>query len=132
MRLAAVILLLLTCSAPAQAQQISALDSVGAASVTDNIYNRRLFSDSLATSFCILIKKEVKAHKHLYHSEHVFVLEGEGRMRLGDSTFTIKKGDLVFIPKTRVHAVVRTGKIPLKVLSVQAPYFDGKDRVMVE
>jgi mannose-6-phosphate isomerase-like protein (cupin superfamily) len=129
--MAALILLLAFCSV-AGAQRFSAFDTVGVASATDNIYNRKLFNDSLTSSFCILIKKEVKPHKHLYHSEHVLVLEGEGSMLLADSTFAIKKGDLIFIPKAAVHAVVKTGKIPLKVLSIQSPLFDGKDRVMVE
>jgi mannose-6-phosphate isomerase-like protein (cupin superfamily) len=117
--------------APSRAQLLNRMDTVGASSVTDNIYNRKLAGDSLVSSFCILIKKEVKAHKHLYHSEHVLVLEGEGLMLLADSSFTIRKDDLIFIPKNTVHGVTRKGKIPLKVLSIQAPYFDGKDRVMV-
>ncbi len=91
-----------------------------------------LFTDSLTSSFCIVIKKEVKAHKHLTHAEHVVVLEGTAQMRLGDKQFEIKKGDVIFIPKNTVHAVKNTGKVPLKVLSFQAPNFDGKDRVFIE
>jgi mannose-6-phosphate isomerase-like protein (cupin superfamily) len=107
-------------------------DSVGLKTVSDNLYNKPLFSDSLASSFVILIKKEVKAHKHLGHSEHVIVLEGTGDMKLGDKEIKIKKGDVVFIPKNTVHTVKRTGKAALKVISVQAPYFDGKDRIFIE
>jgi mannose-6-phosphate isomerase-like protein (cupin superfamily) len=107
-------------------------DTIGAASKTDNIYNRSAFSDSLASSFVIVIKKEVKPHKHAAHSEHVLVLEGEGSMHLGERSFDIKKGDLVFIPKNTVHSVKCKSKMPLKVLSVQSPMFDGKDRIMAE
>lgn len=107
-------------------------DSIGNRTQSQGIYLAPMYSDSLSSSFCIVIKKEVKAHKHQYHSEHVYVLEGEGRMKLGDITFIIRKGDLLFIPKNTVHSVVNTGKIPLKVLSIQAPLFDGKDRVMVD
>jgi mannose-6-phosphate isomerase-like protein (cupin superfamily) len=114
-----------------KAQQINT-DTVGLKTVSDNLYNRPLFGDSLASSFVIVIKKEVKAHKHLSHSEHVVVLEGSGSMQLGSRNLEIKKGDVVFIPKNTVHAVKSTGKKPLKVLSVQAPYFDGKDRVFTE
>lgn len=113
------------------AQSLST-DSVGLKSNTDNIYNRPAFSDSLASSFVIVIKKEVKAHKHASHSEHVLVLDGEGSMKLGDRIFTIKKGDLVFIPKNTVHSVKTSSKKPLKVVSIQSPVFDGKDRIMVE
>ncbi len=107
-------------------------DTIGASSKTENIYNKPLFGDSLSSSFCIVIKKEVKAHKHQYHSEQVMVLEGEGLMTLDKKTFPIKKHDVVFIRKDVVHSVKSTSKIPLKVLSVQAPFFNGSDRVFVE
>lgn len=113
------------------AQQVST-DSIQAPASADNIYARPLFSDSLVSSFVIVIKKEVKKHKHVSHAEHVYVLEGTGEMVLGDKTFTVKKGDVLFIPKNTPHAVRVTSKKPMKVLSVQAPYFNGKDRVPVD
>lgn len=93
---------------------------------------KNLFNDSLSSSFCIIIKNEVKAHKHIKHSEHVIVQSGEAVMRLGDKEFNIKEGDVIFIPKGTVHSVIVKGKKPLKVLSIQSPYFDGSDRVMCE
>ena len=114
------------------AQVPLATDTIGNRSQSAGLYLSPLFGDSLSSSFCIVIKKEVKAHKHQYHSEHVYVLEGEGTMKLGGKTFVIRRGDFLFIPKNTVHSVVNTGKIPLKVLSIQAPLFDGKDRVMVD
>ena len=127
-----IIILLATCSLKSRSQTFMTTDTIGATSQSTGIYNRALFGDSLASSFCIVIKTEVKAHKHQHHSEHVFVLEGEGTMTLDGRKFTIKKGDLVFIPKNTVHAVRTTGKQALKVLSIQAPLFNGLDRVFVE
>jgi mannose-6-phosphate isomerase-like protein (cupin superfamily) len=118
--------------ASVSSQTVSRTDTIGSASKTNNIYNKALYSDSLCSSFCIVIKNEVKAHRHVLHSEHVIVLEGEGQMRLDDKTFTIKKGDVIFIQKNRVHAVKSVGVVPLKVISIQAPTFDGSDRVMVD
>lgn len=115
-----------------KSQTILNADSIGRLSASENIYSKSLFSDSLATSFCITIKKEVKLHKHAGHSEHVIVMEGEGLMKLGDNSFTIKKGDIVFIPKNTPHAVKTTSKTALKVISIQSPLFDGKDRIMIE
>jgi mannose-6-phosphate isomerase-like protein (cupin superfamily) len=60
------------------------------------------------------------------------VIEGEGQMSLADKSFKIKKGDLVFIPKNTIHSVKTTSKQPLKVVSIQAPLFDGKDRISIE
>lgn len=97
------------------------------------VHVEHLFTDSsVVSSFLIYIKKEVKTHKHLSHSEHVYVLEGSGEMMLGEKTFTITKGDLIFIPKNTFHAVKTISEIPLKVISIQAPFFDGKDRVFPE
>lgn len=121
----------LCCSLNSSAQQVST-DSIGAKTLSEDIYNKVLFSDSLASSFVIIIKKEVKPHKHLQHSEHVIVLDGTGMMRTGEKSFEIKKGDVIFIPKNTIHSVKSTGKQALKVLSVQAPKFDGKDRVFID
>lgn len=113
-------------------QALQSLDTIKAPSSFENIYNRPVSSDSLVSSFVIFIKKEVKPHKHITHSEHVYILDGTGEMMLGDKKMTVKKGDMVFIPKGTVHSLTVTSSGPVKVLSVQAPMFDGKDRIMVE
>ena len=92
----------------------------------------KIGGDSLTTSFVISIKQGVKKHLHKEHSETIHVLEGEGDMLLGDKMIHIKKGDYIFIPKNTPHKVEVTSTIPLKVLSIQAPYFDGKDRLLLE
>lgn len=91
-----------------------------------------LASDSLCSTFHITIPKGVNMHYHAFHSENVVVTEGTGIMKLGKKEFTIKEGDLIVIPKGTKHSVKNTGKKPLKVISVQAPYFDGRDRVLVD
>lgn len=97
----------------------------------DNIHVQPLMSDEKASSFVIWIKKEVKLHKHLHHSEHVYVLKGKGEMLLGNQKFDVSKGDVVFIPMDTPHSVkVKRGT--LKVISVQAPRFVGKDRIFLE
>lgn len=100
--------------------------------IYENIRVEKLFSDSLVSSFQIEIKKSVAPHQHLAHSEHVYIIEGTGDMLIGNETFKIKKGDLLFIPKGTIHALKVTSDNPMKVLSIQAPEFDGKDRVIIE
>lgn len=97
----------------------------------DGAFVRPAGSDSLSSGNIIWIKKELKPHKHLKHSEHVYIIDGEAEMRLGSATIKVKNGDVIFIPKGTVHSVKVTSKRPLKVLSVQAPYADGTDRVYV-
>lgn len=116
----------------AKAQQYQQLDTVKAPAKYDNIYSKPLYSDSLASSFVIFVKNEVKEHKHAAHAEHIMVLEGEAEMKVDGKSFKIKKGDVIFVPKNTWHYVKVTSKTPLKVISIQAPDFDGKDRIFKE
>jgi mannose-6-phosphate isomerase-like protein (cupin superfamily) len=121
-------LIFLSCSL-LKAQDYQNLDTIAAPATLENIYSRPVYSDSLTSSFVIFIKKEVKEHKHAEHSEHIVVLDGTAVMKVDGKSFKIKKGDVLFIPKNTWHYVKTTSKIPLKVLSVQSPNFDGKDRI---
>lgn len=98
----------------------------------DNVQVQKLYSDQHTSSFVIWIKKEVKAHKHVKHTEQVYILAGKANMRLNDQTFSVKKGDWIAIPEGSIHAVKVTSKKPLMVFSVQAPEFLGKDRIWVK
>lgn len=96
----------------------------------ENVHVQRIQGDSNYTAFVIWIKKEVKPHFHQHHTEVITVLEGKARMTLNEHRFTIKKGDVLVIPEGSVHSVINKHKKPLKVLSVQTPWFDGSDRIM--
>lgn len=98
----------------------------------DNVKVQKIYSNKHTSSFVIWIKKGVKAHKHLKHTEQVYILAGKARMRLNDKTFEVKKGDWVAIPEGSIHAVTVTSRRPLQVFSVQSPEFLGKDRVFVK
>ncbi|HLG04030.1 MAG TPA: cupin domain-containing protein [Bacteroidia bacterium] len=113
------------------AQNHQSVDTIAVPANTENIFSRPLYGDSLTSSFLIVVKKEVKPHLHLFHSEQVYVLSGEAEMTLGDQKFMIKAGDLIFIPKNTPHAATVTSAVPLKIISIQSPYFDGTDRVPV-
>ncbi len=109
------------------------LDTIKPPANLENVFSRPLYKDSaFVSSYVIFIKKEVKMHKHIQHAEHVYIVDGVGEMTVGEKTFKIRKGDVVFIPKDTFHAVKTTSKKPLKVISIQAPFFDGNDRVMKE
>lgn len=118
---------------PASAQNFQQLNSITPTDNFENTYVKKVAEDSLQSSFIIWIKKDVKEHFHADHSESIYVLEGEGMMSLGDDLFLIKTGDYVFIPKGTPHSVTQVmGDLPLKVLSIQAPIFDGSDRIFVQ
>jgi mannose-6-phosphate isomerase-like protein (cupin superfamily) len=96
-----------------------------------NLHIEKLFGDSLCNSSLLSIW-DVKLHKHVSHSEHVYIVEGEGTMTLGDSTLILKPGLLIFIPKGTPHSAKSKRNHKLKVLSIYSPAFDGKDRIFLE
>lgn len=118
--------------ASANAQSITSADEQACVPGNDAVRVSPLHSDSTCSSFLICIDTEVKPHLHRVHTEHVFVLDGEGIMRLGDQQRRVKAGDTVVIPAGTAHSVKVTSKEPLRVVSVQAPRFDGSDRVFVD
>ena len=95
----------------------------------ENISVKQLSTNNEATTFAIWIKKKVKLHKHVYHTENVIVEKGEGDFQLGDSVYQVKKGDFIVIPKDTWHGVIVNSKETMKVISIQSPQFLGKDRI---
>lgn len=113
------------------AQGVINTDTVKSPDAKKN-FVKALHSDSLSSSFIIEIPAEVKLHYHAHHTEQVVVLSGEADMRLGDQNIHIKPGDVIFIPKGTPHSAKVTSSAPLRIISIQAPYFDGSDRIMLE
>jgi len=98
----------------------------------NNIHVEKLGSDDKVSEFIIFIKDEVKAHYHELHTELIYVLEGKAVMTLDGSKQVIKAGDFIRINPTSIHAVKVLSDIPLKVLSIQTPEYNGIDRIFVE
>ncbi|NQZ08219.1 MAG: cupin domain-containing protein [Algicola sp.] len=98
----------------------------------DNIHVVKLGSDQHSSDFLVFVRKNVPPHKHVTHSESVYVIEGTGIFELNGKKINIGPGHYVKIPQGVVHSVTVTSDIPLKALSVQAPEFFGKDRVPVK
>ena len=97
----------------------------------ENIHVVKLASDSFSTDFIIFVKNMVPLHKHVEHSETIYVLEGKAQLQLGDQSMEIVAGDYIRVPRGTTHGVKVLSSVPLKVLSVQAREFLGKDRVNV-
>jgi quercetin dioxygenase-like cupin family protein len=76
--------------------------------------------------------KGLPLHLHRNHEEVIFVKSGRAEVRLGERTLTMEAGDLVLIPKNMPHSARALGEEPFRGISVFAPAFDGKDRVMVD
>lgn len=131
MRYTAVLFHLVLVLSATSAQRIIDPTAIACAESGTGVHITPLYSDSTASSFLICIDAEVKAHVHRVHTEHVFVIDGEATMRLGEEERTVKAGDTIIIPAGTVHSARVTSSDPLRVISVQSPHFDGSDRVMV-
>ena len=98
----------------------------------ENVYVKKIAEDSLQSSFIIWIKQDVKGHFHQQHTENIVVIEGRAEMLFDGRRIIVKEGDYLNIPKGTRHSVTKVfSRKPLKVLSIQAPNFDGKDRVFI-
>ena len=125
-------LLLPAIAVSSSAVTISDLGMIHAPDEYENIHVQALSSDTHASEFLIFVKKGVPLHRHLKHSETIYVLEGEAEMQLGDVRIKLQKGSFIKVPQGLAHGVVVRSSTALKVLSVQAPEFLGKDRVSAE
>ena len=114
----------------AQAQKL-VLSEITAPSDLENIHVIKIASDGNSSDFVIFVKKEVPLHKHVMHSESIYVLEGSGLFQLGDKTLEVGPGDYIKVPEGVPHALKVVSQVPLKAISIQAPEFFGKDRVKV-
>ncbi|KRP06110.1 MAG: hypothetical protein ABR94_00955 [Sphingobacteriales bacterium BACL12 MAG-120802-bin5] len=116
----------------AAAQTIFHLQEVVVPEDAGNIYVQKLSEDTLTSSYFIQVRDTVRRHYHAHHTEQIFVLEGSGIMFIGTENHEIQAGDYFLIPVGTEHAVRSTGNVPLQVLSIQSPFFDGKDRIFTD
>jgi uncharacterized cupin superfamily protein len=63
-------------------------------------------------------RKAFPHHFHCANEEALFILEGEGQLRLGESVVSVEKGDYVAMPAgpQGAHSLTNTGKQPLRYL----------------
>ena len=95
----------------------------------ENINVKKISSNPSSSTFAIWIKKKVKVHKHINHTENILIQSGYGQFQLNDSIYNVSTGDLIVVPKNTWHGVIIDSKEPMMVISIQSPEFFGKDRV---
>ena len=95
----------------------------------ENINVKKISSNPSSSTFAIWIKKKVKVHKHINHTENILIQSGYGQFQLNDSIHNVSTGDLIVVPKNTWHGVIIDSKEPMMVISIQSPEFFGKDRV---
>lgn len=71
-------------------------------------------------------------HYHPATEEIYYILEGTGRMTIGEDTQDVTPGDAIAIPPRAVHTILCTSTMPLKFLCCCAPGYEHSDTVLVE
>jgi mannose-6-phosphate isomerase len=81
----------------------------------------------------VLPGKRLSLQRHERREEHWFVVEGEGRITLGDEEFRLIAGQAIDIPLGAAHRIANPAEFPLTFIEVQrGDYFGEDDIVRIE
>lgn len=72
------------------------------------------------------------AHHHVEAEEIYYVLQGTGRMQVGDDVRDVAPGDAVAIPPGLFHQMTNTGSEPLVFLCCCAPAYEHEDTILAD
>lgn len=72
-------------------------------------------------------KRIAAAHHHNQSDEIYFILSGNGSVYVGNRRYTIKKGSLVYVPKTVVHALESSVTKDLNLMCISTPGYRDED-----
>ena len=71
-------------------------------------------------------------HHHPQTEEIYFIIDGQGRMRIGDETCDVHVGDAIAIPPNSVHQITNTGDRVLRLLCCCAPGYEHDDTILAD
>ncbi len=69
----------------------------------------------------------VGRHHHLVTEEIYYILQGAGRMTVGEEARDVSAGDAIFIPRGMAHTIENTGQTPMTILLVCGPAHSFED-----
>jgi mannose-6-phosphate isomerase-like protein (cupin superfamily) len=69
-------------------------------------------------------------HRHLRTEEIYYILEGQGRMRIGDEVALVGPGDAIAIPPGQLHQITNVGISTLRFLCCCAPSYEHDDTIL--
>lgn len=107
-------------------QPISALDGALIYELM-NAEEREQLDVALAVGFLPADRKAVP-HYHNISEELYYVIDGVGRVKVGEQDFEVKKGSTIYVPTSKVHALEnKSYSEELKVLCVSSPSYTEGD-----
>jgi quercetin dioxygenase-like cupin family protein len=75
---------------------------------------------------CLAPGQEQHIHDHPDQDKFYFILQGEGRFTVGETTQVCGTGELILAPAGVPHGVLNHGAAPLTFLTVIAPWPDAR------
>ena len=73
----------------------------------------------------------VTPHQHHQLEEIYYIVEGRGRMQVGDEERDVEAGDAIYIPRGHPHTLCNTGTEAVKILLICGPAFFYEDEIKV-
>jgi mannose-6-phosphate isomerase-like protein (cupin superfamily) len=73
------------------------------------------------------VGSKVGRHHHVETEEVYYILQGNGRMTVGDEVREVEAGDAIFIPRMHTHTLENTGQTPMTLLLVCGPAYSYED-----
>ncbi len=74
-----------------------------------------------------LASEKITPRSHEKHDMIIYIHWGSGRFHIGDKDFFASAGDVMYVPRGTVYSATRTGTIPLELITVFQPVFNGDD-----
>jgi mannose-6-phosphate isomerase-like protein (cupin superfamily) len=74
---------------------------------------------------------ETLLHRHLKSDEIYHILEGDGRMFLGNEEFDVTDGDTIYISSGTLHRIRNTASVPLRIFCFSCPAYAHEDTEII-
>ncbi len=98
----------------------------------ENIKVVSLFRNARSSNILVQVRDREPLHRHIDSDITVFMLRGEGDMRIDKETRPVRAGDVIHIERGAIHAYINRGPEPAAALVVYSPAPGPKDRGLVE
>jgi quercetin dioxygenase-like cupin family protein len=97
----------------------------------ENIKVMELSRNARSSNVLVQVRDREPLHRHADSDITVFLLRGDGGMRIGKEALPVKAGSVIHIPRGAVHAYINRGPEPAAALVVYSPAPGPNDRILV-
>ena len=58
-----------------------------------------------------------KPHQHDHHEEVYYIINGTGKIKIGNEEARLRDGDIIYIPENTTHSIINDGEEMLRFLA---------------